>query len=93
MSGKQLLADLKKACELVAGLGSYGDSEVCFTSLIASLRQMKKNESDEAEAHLSEAVDMLTQEYEQVRSLKSTIASFKKDISYHHAVLIFHLFI
>ena len=85
MSGEQILFDLKKARELALA-GSYDDSEVYFTSVIASLRQMKKNESEEAETHLSEAVDMLTQEYEQVRSLKSTIASFKEDTSRRHAV-------
>ncbi len=78
MSGDEVLANLKKAREL-ALIGNYDESEIFYASLISSLNHMKKNETEEGDKHLTDSVHMLNQEYEQVRALKATIASFKND--------------
>lgn len=74
----EVLVNIKKAREL-ALIGTYDESEVFYGSVISSLNHMRKNESEEGDRQLAEAVELLTQEYEQVRALKATIASFKDD--------------
>ena len=65
---EDLRVNLKKACEL-ALIGNYDESEVFYSSVIYSLDYCKKNESEEGDRQLTEAMAMLTQEYEQVKAL------------------------
>ncbi len=75
---EDIRVNLKKAREL-ALIGGYDESEIFYSAVISSLNYCKKNESEEGDRQLTEAVAMLTQEYEQVKALKATIASFKDD--------------
>ena len=78
MSGDEVLTNLKKAREL-ALIGNYDESEIFYATLISSLNHIKKNETEEGDKHLTDAVHMLIQEYEQVKALNATLASFKND--------------
>ena len=67
---EDLRVNLKKACEL-ALIGD--ESEVFYSSVIYSLDYCKKNESEEGDRQLTEAMAMLTQEYEQVKALLTVL--------------------
>ena len=80
MSGDQILESIKRAREL-ALIGNYDDSEVYYTSAITSFKQQRKGEKEDVQKQVTESVNMLTKEYELVKSLKSTLSSFKEDSS------------
>lgn len=80
MSSEEALSGLKQAREL-ALIGNYDESEIFYASVISSLSHLKKSESEEGDRQLTEAMNMLSQEYEQVKALKATLASFKEDSS------------
>lgn len=86
MSGEETLSSLKQAREL-ALIGNYDESEIFYASVISSLNHMKKSESEEGDRQLTEAMNLLTQEYEQVKALKATLASFKEDSSRRNVVV------
>ena len=74
---QDILETVKKAREF--GLvGSYEDAEIYYTSALSSLSQLSKQES---ETSVQPSIDMVAQEYEIVKSLRSTLASFKEDAS------------
>lgn len=74
---QDIVETVKKAREL-ALVGSYEDAEIYYSSALSSLSQLSKKES---ETSVQPSIDMLAQEYEIVKSLRGTLASFKEDAS------------
>ena len=76
---QNLSEDIRKAREN-ALIGNYDDSEVYFGSAITSLQRLSKQANSQAarDSH-KETSDMLVQEYELVKMLRQTLASFKED--------------
>ena len=73
---QSLSEDINKAREQ-ALIGNYDDAEVYFGSAITSLQRLAKQGDTREE--LKETTEMLVQEFELVKMLKSTLASFKED--------------
>ena len=75
---QNLSEDIRKAREN-ALIGNYDDSEVYFGSAITSLQRLTKQANGQVRDSHKETSDMLMKEYELVKMLRQTLASFKED--------------
>lgn len=74
--------DVKESIKLgreQALFGNYDDAETYYGSAYSSLQRLSKQADPWTKERLKGTLDMLAQEYELVKVLKSTLASFKED--------------
>lgn len=77
-SQENLSENVKKAREQ-ALIGNYDDAEVYFGSAITSLQRLSRQGDAHDTPEQKESTEMLVQEFELVKMLKLTLASFKED--------------